>query len=806
MSHRGDQIPQGPRPRAGPSSNRGRGYHPPIPSGTARPTALPQRSGPTQVHGASSDPPPGGAGVQPAVGPSPASPPPEAGVVSGSQQEGPAGAPVVEQGSVPVLVAPQPGGLGGAPVVPDMAAMRARLDELESSVIHLQEAQWVPEGRVEMFPEGSSIVETLVTLCTEVSELRAGVDDIRLVIRGLVSRLTKLEGKQTPSRRRSLHRRPSLATVKEEDDSGGVSSDDSESPQGDEDQPPEVVTIAPPSLGAAVTGLTELDPPRDEFAKVVSYRHYRLLHTSGRYDSRVAGRLSRQVRAMTHTFRVEKFTGEDPIRILEFLRNFRDSANHNMVSEAAAARLMPYFLAEPAASEVNARLSQWETDTKPPLYPRLVAWMLKEYATPRVLRDAYSAVVTLSQDAQEDEQAFALRLRSAANRTGNVFSDKALCNVFLDGLSPAVSAMVTELKDQQTNLTDLQALASNMGRALRASNPPSGSKKGQLERPSAPAARASTGRASPTRSAKVPEKAALVQGEEYSSDPQDDPEWSGASPPGSESGDYGVMALYSDGSEPWAPRGPYARGPRPSPPRFPPFGDGGPSSSGGSPLGYQWTPPSSRTPSPARGGGRSTPLCDFCKAPGHFFRTCPQLAQLPESMREHFLRVREQNVRVGFRTQPPSPRFAGGRGAGGYRTPAPRAPASTPMGWAPAAGRPPARGPRTGVQVPPQEAPHPTGDRLRPPPPLSGRAGSGKKSGTGHGVLVPIGLGRQLVQTRKLPLLPLEWCRGLRLWSPRLVANPRGLRKYSSPAGASRRKTRTEPPENATGFHSSEGR
>ena len=118
-----------------------------------------------------------------------------------------------------------------------------------------------------------------------------------------------------------------------------------------------------------------MDPPREEFSEVTSYRHYRLKNTSSKYDGRVAGRLSRQVRAMQHTFLTEKFSGQDPILVIEFLRGFRDSADHNEVSEGAAARLMPYFLEEPARTAVRDCLSQWNTQKKPPLFPRLVSWM-----------------------------------------------------------------------------------------------------------------------------------------------------------------------------------------------------------------------------------------------------------------------------------------------------------------------------------------------------------------------------------------------------------------------------------------------
>jgi hypothetical protein len=40
----------------------------------------------------------------------------------------------------------------------------------------------------------------------------------------------------------------------------------------------------------------------------------------------------------------DKFGGEEPIDVRQFLRTFKQAADHNRVSEGAAARLIPYFL------------------------------------------------------------------------------------------------------------------------------------------------------------------------------------------------------------------------------------------------------------------------------------------------------------------------------------------------------------------------------------------------------------------------------------------------------------------------------
>ncbi len=54
-------------------------------------------------------------------------------------------------------------------------------------------------------------------------------------------------------------------------------------------------------------------------------------------------------------------------------------------------------------------------------------------------------------------------------RTGGVFTDKQLKNLFVDGLLPAVRRLMTELASSQMNLTALQGLAVNVGKTVRPS-------------------------------------------------------------------------------------------------------------------------------------------------------------------------------------------------------------------------------------------------------------------------------------------------------------------------------------------------
>jgi hypothetical protein len=94
--------------------------------------------------------------------------------------------------------------------------------------------------------------------------------------------------------------------------------------------------------GKSVPGLEEVIPARSDYNTLVSYRTYRLVNRSNRCDAAVTGRLSAYLKRLKHAIPPDdRFSGDDPIEILGFLRTFKESADHNEVGEGAAARLIP---------------------------------------------------------------------------------------------------------------------------------------------------------------------------------------------------------------------------------------------------------------------------------------------------------------------------------------------------------------------------------------------------------------------------------------------------------------------------------
>jgi hypothetical protein len=100
-----------------------------------------------------------------------------------------------------------------------------------------------------------------------------------------------------------------------------------------------------PAKGKAAPGLKEIIPARSDYAHLVSYRSYRLVKSSNRYDSTVTGKLSSYLKRMKHAIpQDDRYRGDEPIEVLDFLRVFNEAADHNELPESAAGRLITYFL------------------------------------------------------------------------------------------------------------------------------------------------------------------------------------------------------------------------------------------------------------------------------------------------------------------------------------------------------------------------------------------------------------------------------------------------------------------------------
>jgi hypothetical protein len=208
-------------------------------------------------------------------------------------------------------------------------------------------------------------------------------------------------------------------------------------------------------LGPAVTELTELTTRRPEFKELLSYRAYRLADLTQKVDGAAHNRLSSLLRRIKYHLE-EKFSDDPAIKVLDFLKSFREAADINDVSEGLAAILLPYLLEWKAKEGLDTRLKR--LDAKVPRYPAAVQWLLQSFASEVIIAAAHQRVYTASQAVYEDEEQFADRLTKYAGDAGSVFSEDSLIAAFVDGLHPFASNTIRGQITTKITLAEVQLL------------------------------------------------------------------------------------------------------------------------------------------------------------------------------------------------------------------------------------------------------------------------------------------------------------------------------------------------------------
>jgi hypothetical protein len=90
-------------------------------------------------------------------------------------------------------------------------------------------------------------------------------------------------------------------------------------------------TLGLPTKGKAVPSLKEIIPAHSDYTHLFSYRSYRLVNRTNRYDASVTGKLSSYLK---HAIpQDDRFSGDVPIEVLAFLRGFKEAADHNELPE-----------------------------------------------------------------------------------------------------------------------------------------------------------------------------------------------------------------------------------------------------------------------------------------------------------------------------------------------------------------------------------------------------------------------------------------------------------------------------------------
>ena len=90
------------------------------------------------------------------------------------------------------------------------------------------------------------------------------------------------------------------------------------------------------------------------YDEALSYRYYSLQDTSQKIISRATGNLKYLTKRLDFKLKRHHFNGEDPIRVIGFLRRFTKEADKQLMSEAQAYLALPDFLVLIALSQYEA--------------------------------------------------------------------------------------------------------------------------------------------------------------------------------------------------------------------------------------------------------------------------------------------------------------------------------------------------------------------------------------------------------------------------------------------------------------------
>jgi hypothetical protein len=283
----------------------------------------------------------------------------------------------------------------------------------------------------------SELESQLKTLARERDDLTVELRVLRAEVKLILLRLESRDDVPAgdPKERRYLIRLGKRDMKGLEDSEPSLNDSDEEKEEFDSDSEISGNDAVDCVKGPRVPGLQEIIPSRSAYRRLLSYRTYRLVNKSKRFDPTVTAKLPSYAKRMKHSFE-EKFDGTEPIAVLDFLFSFEETADHNRVSEGAATRLMPYFLK--GAPREGYRSYLKEVSASKPLYPYMVQFLLETYAGDDELAKPYHMAVTARQRDNEDERAFALRLRRTAASAGNVFDEATLKSIYVDGLAEYV--------------------------------------------------------------------------------------------------------------------------------------------------------------------------------------------------------------------------------------------------------------------------------------------------------------------------------------------------------------------------------
>jgi len=217
--------------------------------------------------------------------------------------------------------------------------------------------------------------------------------------------------------------------------------------------------------------LSVIKPSETRFDRHMSYRYYRLRKLEDRSSDSALAATRQFTKRMEYTLAKKCFSGKDPIQVLPFLAKFVEEADRVGISEPSAYMVLDLYLEEPASEALTAARGRGQ-QSGVSAWPEAVNFLLATYATPAVLRNAVASVKAVTQNDNENEVDYGTRLRMAATRCGNAFTDAELLTIYIDGadrrIRPLLARYRENLPRNSVTLDTLVSFARDEGEAVRA--------------------------------------------------------------------------------------------------------------------------------------------------------------------------------------------------------------------------------------------------------------------------------------------------------------------------------------------------
>jgi len=179
------------------------------------------------------------------------------------------------------------------------------------------------------------------------------------------------------------------------------------------------------------------------------------------------GRLKKDV---MHSFgHRSEWNGDQPHKVLQFLRKFCKACDDNDVSEGEALYMLQDFTLEPLRSEVTAVMPTRRGGNTEQVssYLELVNWIIRMHADESTVAGLVEQFHQARQEEKEDEISYAERLRALNTSCGFLHSTGALKGRYVGGVHTVVRATLRERNKPGMTLAELPRVAQARGDEYR---------------------------------------------------------------------------------------------------------------------------------------------------------------------------------------------------------------------------------------------------------------------------------------------------------------------------------------------------